>query len=119
MTGKTSNRRSAWLCIALAAICSVVFLSPQPLRSQQDPGTKRKLVERTPTPYPPLGRSMALEGVVKLEALVVPDGTVKSVDIKGGHPVLAQAAVSSVRRWRWEPAARESHELVEVRYSPE
>jgi TonB family protein len=62
---------------------------------------------------------MALEGVVKLEVLVTPDGTVKSVDIKGGHPVLAQAAVSSVRRWRWEQAARESRELVEVRYSPE
>jgi TonB family protein len=62
---------------------------------------------------------MALQGTVKVEALVAPDGSVKTVDIKGGHPVLAQAAVNTVRRWRWEPAARESHEVVEVKFSPE
>lgn len=62
---------------------------------------------------------MALQGVVKVDALVAPDGTVKSVEIKGGHPVLAQAAANTVRRWKWEPALRESHELVEVRFSPE
>ncbi len=43
---------------------------------------------------------MALQGTVKVEALVAPDGSVKTVDIKGGHPVLAQAAVNTVRHWR-------------------
>lgn len=62
---------------------------------------------------------MALQGTVKLEVLVSPDGTVKETQIKGGHPVLAQAAVNCVRRWKWEPAARESHETVEVKFSPE
>jgi TonB family protein len=62
---------------------------------------------------------MALQGTVKVDALVSADGSVKSVEIKGGHPVLAQAAMNTVRRWKWEPAARESHGLVEVRFSPE
>jgi len=62
---------------------------------------------------------MALEGVVKVEALVAADGSVKGVDVKGGHPVLAQAAMNAVRRWRWESAARESHEVVELKFSPE
>jgi len=62
---------------------------------------------------------MALEGVVKVEALVAADGSVKGVDVKGGHPVLAQAAMNAVRRWRWEAAARESHEVVELKFSPE
>jgi TonB family protein len=62
---------------------------------------------------------MALQGVVRVDALVGPDGTVKSVEIKGGHPVLAQAAVNTVRRWKWEPSAHESHEVVEVKFSPE
>jgi len=35
---------------------------------------------------------MALQGIVKVEVLVEPDGRVAAVDIKGGHPVLAQAA---------------------------
>lgn len=53
---------------------------------------------------------MALQGTVKIEALVSPDGTVKETQIKGGHPVLAQAAVNSVR---------ETHETVEVKFTPE
>jgi len=65
-----------------------------------------------------MARTMAIEGVVKLDALVAPDGTVKKLDVKGGHPLLAQAAVESVRQWRWEPAAHESHEVVEVKFSP-
>jgi TonB family protein len=79
----------------------------------------RKLIGRTAAQYPELARSMALQGVVKVDALVAPDGTVKSVEIKGGHPVLAQAAANTVRRWKWETAPHESHELVEVRFSPE
>ncbi|HVI78450.1 MAG TPA: energy transducer TonB [Candidatus Acidoferrum sp.] len=79
----------------------------------------RKLIARTAPQYPELARSMALQGTVKVDALVSADGSVKSVEIKGGHPVLAQAAMNTVRRWKWEPAARESHGLVEVRFSPE
>jgi outer membrane biosynthesis protein TonB len=55
---------------------------------------------------------------VKVEALVAADGSVKGVDVKGGHPVLAQAAMNAVRRWKWEVAAHESHEVVELKFSP-
>lgn len=79
----------------------------------------RRLVQKTAAEYPPLARTMALQGVVKLDVLVAPDGTIKSADIKGGHPVLAQAAINTVRRWKWEPAPHETHELVEIKFSPE
>lgn len=89
-----------------------------PMQSVAQNSAKRQLLERITPPYPVLARSMALEGVVKVDALVAPDGSVKSVDIKGGHPVLAQAAANAVRHWRWEAASRESHEVVEVKFSP-
>jgi membrane protein involved in colicin uptake len=60
---------------------------------------------------------MALEGIVKVDALVEPDGSVKSIDSRGGHPVLAQAAAKAVHQWKWE-AAHESHEVVLVKFSP-
>jgi|SRR5262252_10982935 len=108
-------------------ICSVFFLTivsghfillPQRSRAQQA-DSARRLLEKTPAPYPPLARTMALQGTVKLEVLVSPEGSVKETQIKGGHPVLAQAAVNSVRRWKWEPAAHETHETVEVKFTPE
>lgn len=89
-----------------------------PIRSRAEDASKRKLLDHAAPAYPVLARSMALEGIVKVEALVGPDGTVKGVDVKGGHPVLAQAAMNAVRRWKWEAAAHESREVVELKFSP-
>jgi TonB family protein len=112
----TAARRHPLLCLLLIA-CSLVVVSPTELRAQQ--AAARKVVTRTAPVYPDLARSMALQGTVKVEAVVAPDGSVKDVAIKGGHPVLAQAAVNTVRRWRWEPAEHETHEIVELKFSPE
>jgi outer membrane biosynthesis protein TonB len=95
-----------------------IFLLASVLSTAQKDPTKRKILNSAPPSYPTLARSMALSGVVKVDALVAPDGSVKAVDIKGGHPVLAQAAANSVRGWKWETTAHESHELVEIRFSP-
>jgi TonB family protein len=119
MTEKMSGVRSLpWFCVVLLAASSWVFFSPQYSKAQQEPVGKRRLVERVAPAYPALARSMALEGIVKVEALVAADGSVKGVDVKGGHPVLAQAALNAVRRWKWEVAAHESHEVVELKFSP-
>jgi TonB family protein len=112
-------RSLSWFCVLLLAISSSVLFSPQSSSAQQQPVIKRRLVDRVAPVYPALARSMALEGIVKVEALVAADGSVKGVDVKGGHPVLAQAAMNAVRRWRWEAAPRESHEVVELKFSPE
>jgi len=65
-----------------------------------------------------LARTMNLSGTVKLEATVAPNGSVKSVDIKGGNPLLAQSAQSTVRDWKWEKADHETTELLEIRFTP-
>jgi TonB family protein len=62
---------------------------------------------------------MALQGTVRLEAVVSAEGTVKTLVVKGGHPVLAQAAVNTVRQWRWQRASNETHETVEVKFNRE
>lgn len=112
-------RRPLSFCLALLAVFSWLLFSPQSVWAQQESASKRRLVERVAPAYPALARNMALEGVVKVDALVTAEGSVKTVEIKGGHPVLVQAAMNAVRRWRWEPAAHESHQLVEVKFSPE
>jgi hypothetical protein len=60
---------------------------------------------------------MKLQGSVKLEAVVAPNGFAKTVAIKGGHPILAQAAHDAVQQWKWVPAPKETHELIEVKFS--
>ena len=97
-------------------VLPILFLALYPSHAQE-PG-RRKLLERVAPAYPALARSMALQGVVKVEAVVAPDGSVRSVDVKGGHPVLTQSAVNAVRRWCWEPSAHETREPVELKFSP-
>ena len=100
--------------LVLAAVLSLLGVS-----SQAQESGKRRLLSHEPPAYPELARRMSLAGVVKVDALVAPDGTVKSAEVKGGHPLLAPAAVDAVLRWKWESAPHESHEVVEVKFSPQ
>ena len=89
------------------------------LAQQEEVDATRKIVSRVVPNYPELARKMGLQGTVKLQVTVAPDGTAKFVEILGGHPVLAKAAENGVYKWRWIPAQRESKELVELRFHPE
>ncbi len=112
MTDKAISVRSfSWFSVLLLDVSSWVFFSPQSSSAQQEPVVNRRLVDHAAPVYPTLARS-------KVDALVAADGSVKAVDAKGGHPVLAQAAMNAVRRWRWETAAHESHEVVELNSLP-
>ncbi len=101
------------LPVALSLLLAVTLLAAQ------ESHAARAIVQQSSPAYPALARNMALEGTVKLEAVVSSDGTVKSVAVKGGHPVLAQAAAKAVKLWKWEPGPRESQESVQVRFAPE
>jgi protein TonB len=46
---------------------------------------------------------MGLQGEVKLHALIAKDGTIQSLSVTSGHPMLAQAALVAVRQWRYRP----------------
>jgi TonB family protein len=40
---------------------------------------------------------------VRLRVVVGPDGRVKEASVISGHPLLTQAAIDAVNRWRYEP----------------
>lgn len=80
--------------------------------------TARKVLNRVLPVYPPMARTMNLTGTVKLEALVLPNGTVKSVQVKGGNPLLVQAAQNAVREWKWQKSDHDSTEELEFKFHP-
>ena len=79
----------------------------------------RKVVSRVMPQYPEMARTMNLKGNVKAEAVVEPNGVVKSVEVKGGHPVLVRAAQAAIYKWKWAPASHETREPIEVRFDPQ
>jgi TonB family protein len=98
-----------------ALLVAVSLLTPAHSRAQEVEGARKVLI-KTQAVYPTLAQSMNLHGVVKLEAHVAPNGSVKSVEVKGGHPILTQSAVTAVGHWKFEPTPRETVEQVEVKF---
>jgi len=102
--------------LALALVGVLLVCGASAFGQQEQPAPARKVLNRVTPNYPDLARTMNVSGVVRLEADVAPNGVVKTVSIKGGHPLLAQAAETAVRKWKWEPATHESSELIEVHF---
>ena len=59
-------------------------------------------------PYPPLSKRMGEEGKVILRVTVSPQGTAESVEVKtsSGSQRLDDAAVNTVKQWKFIPAKR-------------
>jgi len=102
-------------------VFGLLVLAPILSRAQQSDQSEstRKVLNKVTPRYPELARTMSLKGVVKIEAVVAPNGTVKSVDTKGGHPVLVQAAQNAIRQWKYEPASHETRETIEIQFNPQ
>lgn len=71
------------------------------------------LIHRVVPPYPSLAKQARISGTVELLALVGKDGTVKKLDVIGGHPLLVPAAIDAVKQWIYRPTLL-SGEPVEV-----
>jgi TonB family protein len=87
--------------------------------SSQLPETVRKVVTRVTPQYPNLARSMNIKGTVKLVVVVAPNGSPKSIEVRGGNPVLVQSAEKALRDWKWEPATHATSEAVDLRFGPQ
>jgi TonB family protein len=104
--------------VALFVFAPILLLGTSRLPAQESPDGVRKVVNKVMPQYPSLARSMNLQGVVRADVSVSPNGTVKLIEVKGGHPVLVDAAEHALRGWKWEPSAHETHESVELRFNP-
>jgi TonB family protein len=96
----------------------VLLLVSAPAPAQDAGDVNRKVVNRVIPQYPSLARSMSIQGNVKADVTVAPNGKVKSVEVKGGHPVLVQCAENALRQWKWEPLSHETHEIIELKFVP-
>ena len=70
----------------LQVILSVLVLVPATFGQQEQTEGGRKIVSRVTPHYPEMARTLNLSGSVKAEAVVQPNGVVKSVNVTGGHP---------------------------------
>jgi protein TonB len=92
---------------------SVTLLASNLLAADQ---AERSVVLRADPEYPLIAARMNLHGTVKLRIWIAPDGTVRRLEYVGGHPLLAESALKAVKAWKYQPAPRETAQIVEVKF---
>jgi TonB family protein len=93
-----------------------------PLRVTE-PAQRAKLVDHVTPAYPVEATQEHITGMVQLDVIIAKDGTVRSVNIVTGNPVLGQAATAAVKQWRYQPTLVNNHAvevetMVTVAYTP-
>ena len=65
--------------------------------------SEAQLIHKVEPIYPRMAVLANMQGEVKLHALIAKDGTIQSLSVSSGSPILAQAALDAVRQWRYRP----------------
>jgi len=63
-----------------------------------------RLVTRTVPSYPAAARQVGIEGEVAIDAVIDTSGKLTNLKVVSGAPLLRQAALDSLRSWKYEPA---------------
>jgi TonB family protein len=108
---------TAWLGLALL-LGGLLAISPKaPGQEASAESNKRKVKTRVLPDYPELARQMKVTGKVKIETTIAADGHVTNTKVVGGSPLLVSAAIDAIKKWRFEPAAKESTEVIEFEFT--
>ena len=106
-------RRGVLLLAAIVALTAIQATAQAALDSTH---LDRKVASRIAPVYPELAKKMHIRGTVKVEAVVRPNGQVKTTRVLGGNPVLVDAAADAVGKWKFEPAQFETTEIVQLTF---
>ncbi|MGH9740638.1 MAG: energy transducer TonB [Candidatus Acidiferrales bacterium] len=120
MEGYAMKLKTVFAGLGLMAVLggTVVVVTPRALA--QDATTdaaKRKVRVKVTPEYPDLARQMNVTGKVKIEAKIAADGHVADTRVVGGSPLLVNAALDALKKWRFEPAPKETTEVVEFTFN--
>lgn len=99
----------------LASTAGLLLLAP--IARAQDSVTKRKVSHRVVPDYPQVARQMNITGKVKIEAVVEPDGHVKTTRAVGGSPLLVESAEKALKNWKFEAGPKETTEVIEFDFT--
>jgi TonB family protein len=71
---------------------------------REDGDAFQKRIVSAPRPvYPEIARKAGIEGLVRLQVRLTPEGTIEVQKILEGDTVLADAAIAAVKKWRGKP----------------
>lgn len=89
-----------WVFLLLILANSALGQTLQRVQSEE---AAKHLVSSPAPIYPPLAQQTGISGDVLLEIAVAPDGKTFVRRVISGHPLLVQAAITAVNKWKFQP----------------
>ncbi|HEX6823351.1 MAG TPA: TonB family protein [Candidatus Sulfotelmatobacter sp.] len=115
--GENEMGRGVTVLLTVAMILTASLAGAQD-NSASTP-SDRKVATRVAPVYPELAKKMHIHGVVRVEAIVRPNGSVKNTRVLGGSPVLVDAAADAVAKWKFVASQGETTEVVQLVFNAE
>jgi TonB family protein len=82
-------------------------------------GGERKLLTRVEPEYPEELQKRSIGGTVRLKVTIAANGSVQNAELLGGNPVLGDAAMVAVAKWKYAPAASPTTAEVSIPFNPQ
>jgi TonB family protein len=79
---------------------------------------QRKTVYRVEPEYPEDLKRIGVGGYVRVDATIAPNGTVEDAIVAGGNPILAEAAVKAVKKWKYVAQESPTRAQLVFHFSP-
>jgi len=108
---KTLARAIASMLIPASLIALAMVLSV-PAHAASD----REIRTRVAPAYPELAKRMKISGIVKVQAVVDPEGKVTAVKTLSGNRMLEAAAEDAVKKWKFDTATATSTVEVSINF---
>ena len=105
------------LCLVLL-VGFFVLTTASPALHAQTENNARKIVYRIEPEYPAELKRIGIGGYVRVEATISPSGAVEDATIAGGNPILAEAAVKAVKKWKYAPLDSKTKAKLVFHFSP-
>lgn len=102
--------------MGMALVLAGLLGMPPCVHSQDAAQEKRKARSKVMPEYPALAKQMNVTGKVKIEAVITPDGRVINTRVIGGSPLLVNAAIDALKKWKFEPGPNVTTETLEFEF---
>ncbi|MBZ5680415.1 MAG: energy transducer TonB [Acidobacteriia bacterium] len=85
---------------------------------QAGANTERRLITRVEPEYPDTLQRLRIGGTVRLSVTVSPKGSVDSVQVLGGNPILSESALKAVKQWVYTASPSQTTIEVSIPFNP-
>jgi len=99
----------------LLIICTATVRAAQTY--ENSPG-ERKVLSRVDPDYPVALQKLYIGGVVRVEVVVSANGSVRSLKLLGGSPILGQSSMKAIKQWKYVPAPTDETLTVKIEFDP-